>query len=77
MTMAYPHGDPKEPVQHTAPTKILRLPLRPTTDAYISCIVCHQANVEFEFWSRTPGTRQFQGLHQACAETMGEVKAIV
>jgi hypothetical protein len=75
--MANPHGDPREATTATAPTQTLHVPLRPTTDRYIACIVCDQVDVEFEFFSRTPGTRQFQGLHRRCAETIGNVKIAV
>lgn len=74
MGMAYPHGDPREPRPTSAVTKTLHLPLRPTDDAYITCIVCRLTGVEFEFHSRTPGSRQWQGLHLHCAQTIGEVK---
>ena len=73
--MAYPHGDPREPRPASATTKILRVPMRPTDDAYITCVVCGQDGVEFEFHSRTPNRRQCQGLHLRCAETIGEVTA--
>jgi hypothetical protein len=71
MTMADPHGDPREPRAAKAPTRTLQVPLRPTDDPQLTCIVCGQAWVEFEFFSRSAGTRQFQGLHARCAETIG------
>jgi hypothetical protein len=74
MSMAYPHGDPREPRPTSAVTKTLHVPLRPTDDAYITCVVCRQAGVEFEFHARTPDRRQWQGLHLRCAETIGLVK---
>jgi len=54
-------------------TKLLLMPLRPTDDAYITCIVCHQDQVEFEFTSRSPNARLVQGIHQRCAETIGDI----
>jgi hypothetical protein len=77
MGMAYPHGDPKDVWPVTAPTKTLAMPLRATTDAYITCIVCREDHVEFEFWSRTPDSKQFQGLHRRCAETIGVISNVV
>lgn len=73
MGMADPHGDPREARATLDPTYALRVPLRPTTDAYITCVVCDQDHVDFEFFSRTPTARQFQGLHKRCAATIGEV----
>ena len=73
MGMAYPHGDPREPRAASAAKRVLHVPLRPTEDAYITCIVCQQDGVEFEFHSRTPTQRQFQGLHLRCAETIGQL----
>ncbi len=48
--------------------------MTPTDDAYITCVVCRQAGVEFEFHSRAPDRRQWQGLHLRCAETIGPVE---
>jgi hypothetical protein len=73
MGMAYPHGDPREPRAARTVEKTLQMPLRPTDDAYITCVVCGQDGVEFEFHSRTPTQRQFQGMHLRCAETIGPV----
>jgi hypothetical protein len=73
VSMSNPHGDPREARTTLDPTYALRVPLRPTTDAYITCVVCDQDHVDFEFSSRTPRRRQFQGLHKRCAETIGEV----
>lgn len=70
-SMADPHGDPRDPRRATEATRTLQLPLRPTDDHYITCVVCGQDGVEFEFFSRTAARRQFQGLHQRCAETIG------
>ena len=54
-------------------TKILAMPLRPSSDTYITCIVCTRVHCDFEFTSRTPGTRQVQGMHLECAETIGAI----
>lgn len=75
MTMAYPHNDPRQARGAAEPTRTLQVPLRPTDDRYITCVVCSQDNVEFEFFSRTTERRQFQGLHARCAETIGPVSA--
>lgn len=69
--MTHPNGDPRDARNATEPTASLLVPLRPTTDAYITCVVCNQADVDFEFFSRTPERRQFQGMHKRCAETVG------
>ena len=54
-------------------TKILAMPLRPSSDTCITCIVCLRDHCDFEFTSRTPGTRQVQGMHLECAKTIGAV----
>jgi hypothetical protein len=41
--------------------------------SYIACVVCNQAQVQFEFFSRTPGAQQLQGLHMRCAEKIWSV----
>ena len=74
MTMANPHGDPRDPRITAEATRTLHVPLRPTDDRYITCVVCHQAEVDFEFFSRTASSRQFQGLHKKCAETIGPLQ---
>ncbi len=74
MGMADPHGDTHEIRKIADPTRTLHVPLRPTTDVYITCVVCNQPGVDFEFFSRTPERRQFQGLHVNCAETIGPMR---
>jgi hypothetical protein len=71
--MANPHGDPRDPRRAAEATSTLSVPLRPTDDHYLTCVVCNQDGVEFEFFSRTTKQRQFQGLHRRCAETIGPI----
>jgi hypothetical protein len=73
MSMANPHSDPRDSRRTAEATRTLQLPLRPTNDHYITCVVCDQDGVEFEFFSRTSARRQFQGLHKRCAETIGPI----
>jgi hypothetical protein len=75
MGMTSLQNDPREIPLVAKPTKVLMLPLRPTTDTYITCVVCNQDHVEFEFSSRSPSARQFQGLHLKCAETIGIISS--
>jgi hypothetical protein len=65
--------DPRDPRASSISTHTLSIPLRPTDDAFITCVVCNEDGVEFEFHSRTPDRRQFQGIHERCAETIGPV----
>jgi hypothetical protein len=73
--MADLHGDLREPRPTSTPTRTLQVPLRPTDDPHITCVVCNRDGVEFEIFSRTPERRQFQGLHERCAATMGVLSA--
>src|SRR5260370_343674 len=70
MTMANPHGDPRLARAATEPTLTLSVPLRPTDDHYITCVVCGQAGGQFEFFSRTTDRRQVPGLHARCADRL-------
>jgi hypothetical protein len=71
MTMADLHGDPRDPKDPTKPEPEAPWSLRPTDDTQLTCIVCGEAWVDFEFYSRTDTRRQFQGIHTRCAETIG------
>ena len=56
-----------------APSKILAMPLRPSSDTYITCIVCVRDHCDFEFTARSAHARLVQGIHLECAQTIGAV----